>query len=101
MIACSGHGHATQIEGLALGKAGIYQRVDFTGAGTFRFSFSMAYLELVGNSWGYALEVVVIGKDGPTIIKKLPTDDATSKNWTRLSLTFSIPKEHAGVSAPS
>jgi hypothetical protein len=70
-LVTSQHGrYAVQVEGLAVGKSGIYQHVTFGAAGTYVFSFSVAYRELVGNSWGYGLEVVVVSGD-LTIVEKL------------------------------
>lgn len=73
----------------------MYQHVEFV-AGTYALTFAMAYRELVGNSWGYALEVVVTSGD-LTIIEKLPTDDAFDKDWTTLVLQFTIPTDGGGT----
>ena len=89
-----GGGYAVQIEGLARGKSGVYQHVDFV-AGTYELSFSMAYRELVGNSWGLALEAVVISGD-LTIVETLPTAEP-NKNWTALTLQFTVPINGSGT----
>eukprot|EP00041_Stephanoeca_diplocostata_P029927 m.893236 g.893236 ORF g.893236 m.893236 type:complete len:1699 (+) comp23658_c0_seq4:664-5760(+) len=82
------HNTSAQIEGLTAGRGGVYQQVVLGAHATYRLTFLVATVELVGNSYGATVDVTVLAP-GLQIIETVRP--AGSSNWTRGTLVFTVP----------
>ena len=81
---------AARIEGLAIGRAAIYQTITLA-AGTYRVQFEFAHKELVGNDWGKTLDVLLLwNRDGAEEMIIVPIPTLGDRNWTNAQIEFSV-----------